>query len=191
MTSPVLLPAGFILVGAHRRFLALADDLNAVAADAEVDEVVADGGGAALAEGEVVLGGAARVAVPLHHHLRRRPALQPVGVLLQHRLGIVADCLRVEIEVGVAERLLDVELIQRLTGEDLVFAGHARLRRLAWRGRRRRWRGRGGPRRFRAGGGGAVTGFFLPHALTLIAATRVNAANARTPALISTLLRTM
>ena len=48
-----------------RRFLALADDLNAIGGDAEVDQVVADGGGAALAEGEVVFGGAARVGVAL------------------------------------------------------------------------------------------------------------------------------
>ena len=58
-------PAGFVLLGADRRFFALADHQHPVGCDAEADEIVLDGVAAALAERQVVLVGAARVRVTL------------------------------------------------------------------------------------------------------------------------------
>src|SRR5262249_11447828 len=101
---------------------------------------------AVCAEREVLLGAAARVAVPFERDRRARPPLQPVGVLLQRRARVFADLGLVEIEEDVGERPFRVQLIHRLAREDLVFAERARRRGRRGRGRRgrrRRWR-RGG-----------------------------------------------
>src|SRR5262249_5026090 len=112
VTSPVLLPAGFVLFLAERRFFPLADDLQPVGGNAEVGQVRAHGGRATLAEGEVVLRRTARVAVALDHHLRRGPALHPLGVFLQRRLLLFRHFLLVQREERVAERLLVVQVRQ-------------------------------------------------------------------------------
>jgi hypothetical protein len=59
MPATILLPAALVLVAAERRFLALADDLDPRGGNAEIDEVVAHGAGAAFAQRQVVLGGPA------------------------------------------------------------------------------------------------------------------------------------
>ncbi len=61
--AAVLLPAGFVFFGAELALLAVADDADAVGADAGGDEGLLGGVGAVFAEGDVVLGGAAVVAV--------------------------------------------------------------------------------------------------------------------------------
>src|SRR6187200_666322 len=106
MPAPVLLPAALILLGTEGRLLALADDLNAIGGDAEADQIVAHGGGAAIAEGEVVLGAASGIGVAFDRNLRRGPPLHPVGVLLQRRTCFVPDLCLVEIEEHVGQRLL-------------------------------------------------------------------------------------
>ena len=63
LSAAVLLPAGFVLLGAELLLLAVADDADAVGGDAGVDQRGLGGVGAVLAEGEVVLGRAAVVAV--------------------------------------------------------------------------------------------------------------------------------
>ena len=147
--AAVLLPAGLVLVGADRLFLALADDRDPVGRHAEADQIVLHRVGAARAEREVVLRAAARVAVAFDGDLRARPALHPVGVALQHRPRVVADRRLVEIEEHVAERLLRVQLLERLLREDLLLGQRRRRprrRRRRWRRWRRRWwRWRGRP----------------------------------------------
>jgi hypothetical protein len=64
VAAAVLLPAGLVRFRAEGRLLALADDDDAIGGDAELDEIRLDRGGAALAEREVVLRGAALVASP-------------------------------------------------------------------------------------------------------------------------------
>src|SRR5438105_13653440 len=91
VSPAVLLPAGLVLVAAERLFLALADHDDAVCGHAEVHEIVLHRAGAARSKREVVLGAAARVAVPFDRDPRARPLLQPVGVFLQRRTAIVAD----------------------------------------------------------------------------------------------------
>ena len=87
------------------------------------------------------LGAAARVAVAFERDLHAGPLLHPVRVLLQRRLRVVANRRLVEIEEHVVQRLLRVELIDRLAREDLLLAQRARRGR-RWRRRRRRRRRR-------------------------------------------------
>src|SRR5262249_4821464 len=119
VAPPVLLPAGLVLVSAERRFLALADNGDAVDLHTKAAEVLLHRAGAARAETQVVLGAAARVAVALHGDLRAGPLLHPVGVLLQGGLAFVADVRPVELEEDVLERALGVQLLERLAREDL------------------------------------------------------------------------
>src|SRR5437660_3317114 len=61
--APVFLPAGLVLFGALGTFLAVADGLQPVGGDAESSEELFGRTGAAVAQAEVVLGGAAFVAM--------------------------------------------------------------------------------------------------------------------------------
>src|ERR1035441_5126516 len=63
--AAVLLPARLVVVGALRRFLAVSDGLQLVARDPQLDEEFLGGGGAPVAESQVVLGRAALVAMAL------------------------------------------------------------------------------------------------------------------------------
>src|SRR5215472_13663504 len=65
MTAAVLLPAAFVGFRAERLFLAVADRLDAVAADARCDQRSLYSIGTAIAQSQVVLGRATLVAVAL------------------------------------------------------------------------------------------------------------------------------
>ena len=69
LRAAVLLPAGLVLFGAELTLLAVADDADAAGVDAGSDEGLLGGVGAVFAEGDVVLGGAAVVAVAGDEHL--------------------------------------------------------------------------------------------------------------------------
>src|SRR5206468_3692475 len=149
VSAPVLLPAGLGFLRAERLFFPFAHDGEPGRRHAEVGEVVLHSRRAARSEREVVLRAAARVAVALDGHLRARPALHPVGVLLQPPARIVADFGLVEIEVDVGE--LARQLVERLAREDFVVAQRPRCgrrRRRRWL-RRPRWCHRRGGRRCR------------------------------------------
>src|SRR5687768_1807839 len=75
----------------ERPFLAVGDRLQPVCGHAERDEVVARGARALVAKGEVVLRGAALVAVAFHRDLGGAMVLQPERVLLEHGAGLVAE----------------------------------------------------------------------------------------------------
>ena len=66
VNAPVLLPAGFLLFGALRTFLTVADSVQPVGGNAESLEELLGGAGAAVAQPSVVLGGAAFVAMALN-----------------------------------------------------------------------------------------------------------------------------
>src|SRR6266478_10233462 len=74
--AAVLLPATFVRLGAERFLLAVADGLDAIAAHSSLDERILYRVRAIGAEGEVIFGGAALVAVSLDGDVN-------VGVLLQ------------------------------------------------------------------------------------------------------------
>src|SRR4029079_7677279 len=142
MSAAVLLPARLVLVVAERRFLALADGRDPARGDAEAYQVFLHCGRAARPKTQVVLRAAARVAMAFERDLRGRPALHPVGVLLQRTAGVAPDRRLIEIEENVVERVLGIELIERLARENLLFGERRRrgCRRRWWRWRRRRWR---------------------------------------------------
>src|SRR5262245_14536124 len=72
VSAPVLLPAGFRGLGAEGALLSVRDRAQARGVDAEGDEVLLGGVGAAVAEREVIGRGSAFVAVALDQDLHRR-----------------------------------------------------------------------------------------------------------------------
>ena len=118
MPAAILLPAALVFLRAHWLFLALCDDGDAVGRNPEVDEIVLHRSRATRTEGEVVFGAPARIAVALDRDLRARPALHPVGVALEHRTGVVANRRLVEVEEDLSQRLLGVQLLERLIREE-------------------------------------------------------------------------
>ncbi len=138
-----------------------------------LDEVVANGRRATLAESEVVFARAARVAVTFDRDCRRHPLLHPVGVLLQARPRLVRSdrtcrSRRTRRRAASARSARPVTSSRRARLRSA--AGGCGCRRRRWR--RRRWRRRRCvcDRRRRGGGGaGAAGGGFLPHAITNIA----------------------
>ena len=84
------------MAGVEREFLAVADRLDAVGRDAERDEVVARGDRPPLAERQIVLGGAALVAVALDGDLPGRVPAQDVRIVLQYLLTLSVHFRRVK-----------------------------------------------------------------------------------------------
>src|ERR1035438_1365250 len=129
--APVLLPAGFVLLGALRPFLAVADGLQPVGGNAEPLEELFGGAGAAVAQPEVVLGGAAFVAMTLDDDGRigeiAQDTLQRGAIPGENVAGVTADIGLIVVEVSVQDFRRDA-----LRKADLSRLLHWR------RGRRRR-----------------------------------------------------
>jgi hypothetical protein len=82
MAAAILRPAGFGLAPAERRFLAETSRDDAIGVDSQAGQIVADHNGAAIAQRQVVFGGASLVAMPLNEKVRLRPLPQPRHVPL-------------------------------------------------------------------------------------------------------------
>src|SRR5579863_6473110 len=128
MSAAIALVAGLVGVGANRAILAVTDGPDLVGRYAELDQEILGGGGAAVAEAEIVLSRAALIAVPFQHHgeagIGGENALEQVGIGCQSPAGVIADVALVVIEVSI-----------------LRFAPqHIRARNFGWR--RRLWRRR-------------------------------------------------
>src|SRR5436190_12756006 len=80
VVSAILLPAGVGLFSADRLFLALTHIRDAIAVDAEADEIVFRCARPAFSECKVVLSRAARIGMPLERQPNRRPAFQVLGI---------------------------------------------------------------------------------------------------------------
>src|ERR1700731_4252181 len=102
MAAPVLLPAGFVALVAEGLLLAEADGAEAVGGNAQRNEVLLHGGGAAIAEGQVVFRGATLVAVAFDGCLDRRVSFQEVRGLGKRGAGIRTNVGLVVVEIGVA-----------------------------------------------------------------------------------------
>src|SRR5208282_1087661 len=124
MAAAVLLPAGFVGSRAEGLFLAVADGGEAVGRNAQADQILFDGVGAAIAESEVVLGGAAFIAMAFDGRADLRIVAKEIGGLGEGLLGVCADVSLVVIEVGVAH-FLEEELVQGGLGS---FGGRRRRR---------------------------------------------------------------
>ena len=106
--AAVLSPRGLGMTIDDGTFLAVADGRDPAGIDAQGDEQVLDGVGAALAQGKVVLAGAALVATALDHN-NDRVALHPTGPIADHGLCVGTHDRAVEIEQHViAIHLLDI-----------------------------------------------------------------------------------
>jgi hypothetical protein len=107
--ATVLRVAGLVGVGADRTLLAVGDRADPRLIDAESRQVVRDRVRAAFAERQVVLAGAALVAVTLDGDGVLRILLQPSRFLLQLRLGLSGQVVAVVTEIdGVADVLVEV-----------------------------------------------------------------------------------
>jgi hypothetical protein len=124
VADAVLLPAFLGALRAERPLLAQARRIDAVGGDAEGDEIVLDGGSAAIAENEVVFGGTTLVAAAFNGYFDFRMIAQEFGGLAESVAGIGADVSFVEVKVSVAN----------FSQEEFVDRGSGRRRR-----RRRRW----------------------------------------------------
>src|SRR5260370_38671466 len=68
VAAAILLPARFVVLVAEGLFLAEADGADAIGGDAQGNEILLDGAGAAIAERGVVFGGPALVARAFNGH---------------------------------------------------------------------------------------------------------------------------
>src|SRR6266566_8857593 len=97
--ATVLLPAGFVMLGANRALLAIAHEVEAICRNAVVNEVPLGACRTALAEGQVVLVGATLVSVTLNTYPHTRVSLQPRELAIECSSRIRPDRRLVEVEV--------------------------------------------------------------------------------------------
>ena len=81
--ATVLLPAGFVVLGANRALLAITHEVEAICCNAVVNEVPLGACRTALAEGQVVLVGATLVSVTLDTYPHARVSLQPRDLAIE------------------------------------------------------------------------------------------------------------
>src|SRR5258706_1535793 len=125
VAAAILLPAGFVALVAEGLFFAEADGADAIGGEAQGDEILLDGAGAAIAEREVVLGGTALVAVAFDGDAELRVIAQEVSGLGECCAGVRANVCFVEIKIGVLDFLWE-ERIQVRRGRGFYRRrGHA------------------------------------------------------------------
>src|ERR1700674_399075 len=137
MAATVLLPAVLVVLGAEGLLLAEADGAEAIGRNAQRNEILLHGGGAAIARSQVVFRGATLVAVAFDGHLEPRIIFKEIPGLRERGAGIGANVGLVEVEIGIAH----------FSQEEFVVRGPL------WRRRRRRRIHRDG-----CGGGGGAAG---------------------------------
>src|SRR3954464_3172018 len=139
--ATVLLPAGFVVLGANRALLAVRHEVEAICRNAVVNEVPLGACRTALAEGQVVLVGATLVSVTLDTDSHARVSLQPGEFRIECSGRIRSDRRLVEVEVDRRGDSGRVDCngrshASRIGRRDVrVVLAHCR--------RRRRWRRRG------------------------------------------------
>src|SRR6202158_3918153 len=122
MAATVLLPAVLVVLAAEGLLFAEADGAEAIGRNAQRNEVLLHGGGAAIAQGQVVFRGATLVAVAFDGRLDGRVPLQEVRGLRKGSASVGTNVGLVVVEIGVAH----------FSQEEFVFRGPL------WRRRRRR-----------------------------------------------------
>src|SRR5712672_428229 len=101
MSTPVLLPAGLVRLGAERTLFPEARGLNPVGGHSGRYQCVLDRAGTAVAERQVVFSGTALVAVSLNGEGHVRMLLQECSVRLDNCLLVAAHIRLVVIKVDV------------------------------------------------------------------------------------------
>src|SRR5260370_18066635 len=88
MAAAVLLPASLVVLHAEGLFLAEADDRDAVGGNAQGNDVLLHGVGAAVTETQVVFRGATLVAVAFDGHFEPRIIFEEIGGLSKVPAGV-------------------------------------------------------------------------------------------------------
>src|SRR5215469_14332143 len=101
MPAPVLLPTGFVGLGAEWLFLAVADGLDAIGPDPSRDERILDGAGTAIPQSQIVFRRPAFVAVSFDGEAK-------VGMLLQESDVALHGGLLIEPDIGLVVIKVDI-----------------------------------------------------------------------------------
>ena len=103
--APVLLPARLIVIRTHRALFSIADDGELGRRDSHPDQVIPGSLGAPVAKTEIVLVGAALIAVAFDGQLVIRVVLEDVAkfrrIRLQRRDGVGPEVVAVVIEIRI------------------------------------------------------------------------------------------
>src|SRR6266540_3720588 len=147
MRAAILRPRRFAVTLIEGELLAVAHGLHTRGRNAQRDEIITRGNGAAFTKRKVVLGGAALVAVAFDRDLPAVELLQNPCVLLQHLLRLGRKVGAVELIKHRLERGIAIKLVER-SPRNGVFGHHGYWNRLGdWFGRRRGRRRTGCPAR--------------------------------------------
>src|SRR3954471_19028811 len=140
--ATVLLPAGFVVLGANRALLAARHEVEGICLNDVANEVPLGGSRTALAEGQVVLVGATLVSVTLDTDSHTRVSLQPRDLAIECSSRIRSDRRLVEVEV---DRASDRRRIRQLRHRRYASRIGSKDTRVVLAGCRRRrwWRRRG------------------------------------------------
>src|SRR5260370_39614725 len=101
MAAAVLLPAGFDALHTKGLLFAEADGAEAVGRYAQRYEILLDGGGAAIAEAQVVFRGPALVAMTFDGRLEPRIVFQEIRGLRKCSASIRTNVGLVVVEIGI------------------------------------------------------------------------------------------
>src|SRR5690242_12973560 len=137
VVATVLLPAGFVVLGANRALLAVRHEVEAICCNSVVDEVPLGACRTALAEGQVVLVGATLVSVTLDTNPHTRVRLQPWNLGIECSSRIRSDRRLVEVEV---DRASDLGRVDQGLWSTASRIGRQNVGVVLAHCRRRRWR---------------------------------------------------
>src|SRR4029077_15151139 len=140
--ATVLLPAGFVVLGANRALLAIAHEVEAICRNTVVNEVPLGRSRTALAEGQVVLVGATLVSVTLDANSHSRVSLQIGNLHIECCSCIRSDRRLVEVEVDRASDLGRIQVRDYWCSASRIRRQDVRVVLACCRWRRRRWRRR-------------------------------------------------
>ena len=101
MAAAILLPAALVVLHAEGLLLAETDGVELARGDAEGNKILLHGGGAAVAETEIVFGRAAFVAVALDGRFNRGMRFEELSRLSERGTGVGADVRFVKIEESI------------------------------------------------------------------------------------------
>src|SRR6516162_9701215 len=107
MAAAVLLPASLVVFQAERFLLAEADGIHAIGGDSKRYEIFSHGGGATVAEAEVVFGRAALVAVTLDGYSYRWIGFEVLRGLGESLAAVGAYVGFVIIKISIVDCLLE------------------------------------------------------------------------------------
>jgi len=113
MTTPVLLPAGFVRLGAERFFLSVADGFNPACAHACRGQSHLHGTGAAISQGQVVFGRTTLIAMSLDREVDVGMSVEELRISCDRALLIRADRFAVVVKIDILDARSEQILFRR------------------------------------------------------------------------------